>query len=204
MRAIDITGRVFGKLTAIRLDGYKGKERAWLCRCECGGQKTLPQCSLTMGVRTSCGKCVPRRVHNKSHGMCETAEYFVWLSMKDRCARKKNKAYKNYGARGIKVCDRWMKFSNFIADMGPRPTPEHTVERRDNSLGYSPDNCEWATRHAQSRNRRGLRWLTLNGETRIATDWAPIVGLPKTTIIQRLFNGWSPEETLTIPYGGKR
>ena len=99
-------------------------------------------------------------------------EYKVWAGMKQRCSNPKSANWFDYGGRGITVCERWLKFDNFYADMGPRPNDEHSLERRDGDAGYEPSNCVWATADVQARNKRNTRWITYKGETLCLRDWA--------------------------------
>jgi hypothetical protein len=122
--------------------------------------------------------------------------------MRARCTYPKHIVYKHYGARGIKVCDRWQGvdgFANFMSDMGSRPSKQYTVERRDSDGDYCPENCYWATRAAQARNRKGLRPLTFKGETMVVKDWADRLGMDKGTLYARLARGWSVERVLETP-----
>lgn len=119
--------------------------------------------------------------------------------MKERCGNPNSKNFKNYGAIGRTVCDRWQDYANFIADMGPRPTAKHTLERVDNNRGYSPDNCEWATRKQQMRNVSYNRNITFNGRTQCLSAWAEDTGLNVVLLWKRLNRGWSIERTLTEP-----
>ena len=148
--------------------------------------------------------------HNR-HGRAETSEYFTWTSMIQRWYNPKNRQFRHYGGRGIRVCERWREsFANFLADMGDRP-PDLQLDRTDNDRHYScghclecvannwPANCRWATTTEQSRNRRSCRLLTLNGETMPLSAWAVRTGLPENTIRNRLRRGWSDERTLTEP-----
>lgn len=105
----------------------------------------------------------------------------------------------NYKNRGIKVCDRWLSFSNFLADMGERPSPAHSIERNDNNGDYEPGNCRWATAAEQARNRRSNRVLTIRGEQRCAIDWAAETAVPLKTIYQRLRDGWPDEMAVFTP-----
>lgn len=125
-------------------------------------------------------------------------EYGVWCSMMNRCNNPNTVGYKNYGARGIKVCRRWHTFENFDADMGPRP-PGGTVERIDNNGPYSPRNCRWATRQEQGQNKRNSRLLSHKGRTQTMAEWARELGVHASAILYRLNKpGWTLEQALTV------
>lgn len=160
---IDITGHRFGHLVALSHDGPKaGKETKWRCQCNCGAIHFVRSGNLRKKLVLSCG-CLKKEVISKrmkTHGMTGTSTYHIWLAMRSRCGVKTNPAYKNYGGRGIAVCARWQQFENFLADMGERP-PQLSIERIDNNLGYSKENCKWGTRLEQTRNTRTTK-LTLN------------------------------------------
>ena len=117
--------------------------------------------------------------------------------MKNRCINSKVTSYKNYGARGIKVCDRWLKFENFLADMGERPSDQHSIERIDNDGNYEPSNCKWATRAEQVNNKRNTRNITANGETLTLAEWARRLGCTHTAIIRRISTGMPEEIAVT-------
>lgn len=119
--------------------------------------------------------------------------------MKSRCQNPKSTNYDNYGGRGIKVCDRWQSFRNFFTDMGPRPTRQHQIDRIQNHLDYTPENCMWTTRDIQNRNTRKSLMLTLNGVTKSAPEWAEITGMNQSTIRNRKFRGWTDEQILKTP-----
>src|SRR5688500_16157023 len=117
------------------------------------------------------------------HGLRNCSEYRAWASMKQRCLNPKVVAYPQYGQRGIKVCDRWLtSFPNFYADMGPRPSPSHSLDRIDNDGDYTPDNCRWATRVEQGRNQRTNVLFTHNGKTQCLTAWSEEIGIPADTL----------------------
>lgn len=124
--------------------------------------------------------------------------YDLWLGMKQRCSNPNHLAYHNYGGRGIKVCERWLTYDNFMADMGPRPTGM-TIDRINNSLGYEPSNCRWATRVEQSANTRSSVNVTLRGVTKTLTQWAEAVGMRYPTLRSRMALGWDFEKIIDMP-----
>lgn len=133
-----------------------------------------------------------KTTHGDSVGGVSTKEYKCWLSLKSRCTRPQDNAYKDYGARGITVCDRWMEsYSNFLLDMGRAPTKKHSIERIDNNLGYTPINCKWATMTEQSNNRRSSRMEEYAGEKRSVSDWCRKLNLHYATITTRIERGWT-------------
>ena len=137
-------------------------------------------------------------IHGDLVGGRISAEYHSWHAMLQRCTNSRRANYKNYGARGITVCTRWIQFSNFLADMGRKPSTTHTLDRINSNGNYEPNNCRWATRTEQRRNRRtGLRLVTKGNETRAVSDWATVTGLSQATIIKRLNRGWSEAEAVT-------
>jgi hypothetical protein len=140
---------------------------------------------------------------NRTHGGARTRLYSIWAGMKARCYNKNTKAYPNYGGRGINICERWLRFECFRADMGDPPSGA-SIERIDNDKGYEPGNCCWATRAEQSRNRRNVRMITANGKTMTATEWAEESGIPFKTIFARLSKGWSESDAVTFPNMGAR
>jgi hypothetical protein len=144
----------------------------------------------------------PTRVDGrKTHGLRGTPEYNAWVHIRHRCNNPKDRYFAIYGGRGIRVCDRWLGpsgLANFIADMGPRPSKLHSIDRVNNDGNYEPGNCRWATIGEQCRNRRTTRLLTFNGITQCMTDWAAQVGISRQVIFRRLKEGWDVGDALTI------
>jgi hypothetical protein len=130
--------------------------------------------------------------------MTRTPLYIVWASMRRRCEDPKNTRFKDYGGRGIKVCDRWKDFANFYADMGDRP-PGTSIERINNDLGYFSENCRWATRLEQANNCRSNRVIAFNGQRLTVAEWSRRAGMGPSTIAYRLKLGWSPERAVSEP-----
>jgi hypothetical protein len=198
----DIIGHKFGRLTVVKEVARRGKNnyyRFFLCHCDCGKDKEIYMGSLTRKLATSCG-CFhkDRIIETKTkHGFGgrnkRSAEYKVWTNIKSRCNNPKVECYPRYGGRGVYVCERWMDkengFANFLADMGERPSPKHSIERKKGALGYEPDNCVWATTKEQTRNICTNRWLEHNGVRMIITDWATHFKVTYSSINQRLKRG---------------
>lgn len=134
------------------------------------------------------------------HGLSYTPEYRAWQTMRLRCTVPSNPAYADYGGRGITVCQRWLtSVENFVADMGPKPGPRYELDRKDNSKGYDPDNCRWATRTVNCRNRRSNRWVQFQGRRMVLVEAIELSGVPLATVYKRLENGWAEDEALTTP-----
>lgn len=144
--------------------------------------------------------------HGGSLGGKRSPEYNAWLHMRERCLDPKNPRYRDYGGRGIQVCNRWLSsFENFLKDMGDRPSPQHSLDRTDNGKNYELSNCQWATRLQQQNNTRWNTRVTVNGESRTLAEWARVSGLDYKLIFLRLQRGWTIEQAVTLkPCGGRR
>lgn len=175
---------------------------AWMVvlRCSCGDVRVV-----RIGNAINGSECVlcgveslkQKRPHTQKHGMIGTKTYEAWASMKKRCTNRNHKAFKHYGGRGITFCERWSDFSMFLEDMGVAPDGL-TLERKENSKGYSKDNCVWASVHEQRRNTRSTVKITFNGETMCMTDWAERLGISKHNL-QRRMKTMSFEEAVSLP-----
>lgn len=198
MKTIDLTGYRFGRLFVVRR--AQGKSTRWLCRCDCGEVATVMSQKLRIGNTSSCG-CLQRELlaaRNRTHGKSRTKEYRIWKNMMTRCTNAHRPAFIHYGGRGIGVCERWQNsFDSFLSDMGAIPSSSHTLERKDNGLGYSPENCCWASRAEQSRNRRNVVRIEWNGRSLCAKEWSRIVGISDSTIRRRYRAGFSPDQILS-------
>ena len=188
-RKIDLTGKKIGRLTVITEAGSdKHGHVKWLCQCECGTQKVILGDPLQRGLTRSCG-CLRKEAVSKAtstHGMSGTTTYSAWNSMLGRCIYPNTNGYKNYGGRGITVCERWLhSFENFYADMGVKPK-KLTLERIDNNKGYSPDNCKWASRTENNRNKRTNRIIRYDGKSQCISAWEEDLGMGKGVLSHRL------------------
>ena len=203
----DLTGLTFGRVTILHYVGaYRDKGNSmWFCRCRCGTEKVMIGTALVRGRTLSCG-CLAREMAT-THGMRRRPEYRIWHHLLDRCLNESDESFPNYGGRGITVCSRWQGqggFINFFTDIGPRPSAEHQIDRKDNDGPYSSENCHWATRKEQSRNRRTNRHLIFNGQKRTLSEWAETFGIKFHTLRLRIELGWTAQAALTTPVDQKR
>lgn len=203
---LNLVGRVFGRLRVISEAAKNGRMVMWNCLCDCGKNTVARRGDLLSGGTSSCGclKSDTTAKNNSTHGDSRTPEHMIWCSMLQRCRNKNSKKFKDYGGRGITVCERWLTYENFISDMGRRPSPKHSIERRDNNAGYSPENCVWATRIEQNNNQRDNVIITLNGQSRTMSQWSRVVGIDEGVLQQRRKRGWSDFEILATPLNGDR
>jgi hypothetical protein len=204
MKTSERIGQKFNRLTFIETrptDGRKAKRG--LFRCECGTEKEAQLNAVFYGSTKSCG-CMMKEYYEsgtvRSHGDHRSLEYKSWAMMKQRCYNPHETGFARYGGRGIAVCDWWAdSYENFLADMGRKPSPAHSLDRIDNDGDYEPGNCRWANRHEQQANRRTSRLLTYNGETMTMLQWAERLGMSWTSLANRAKRGMTDEQILTTP-----
>lgn len=193
----------YGKLTVIKeLENHK-----CLCRCECGNLKTISIYSLRSGNTKSCG-CLSKELareriskvseHNIKHNKSNTRLFRIWCKLRDRCNNIKNDRYKDYGGRGIKVCDEWLKdFNSFYSWSIANGYKEGlSIDRINVDGNYEPNNCRWVTAKEQANNRRNNHYITYNNVTHTIEEWGNILNIKGKTIQARLSRGWSIERAL--------
>ena len=201
---MDLTGRIFGRLTVkTRIVPPKGRT-LFVCACECGKEVTVRGGDLQTGNTTSCGCFRDQQIGtvNYKHGGASnkdlTGAYRSWRTMKDRCYNEDNNRFHAYGARGIKVCDRWRdSFENFVADMGDRPDG-HTLDRIDVNADYSLENCRWASVSEQARNQRTNVWYQVGDEKMIQADVARALGIHPSQVLGMRRRGALPPHIQAI------
>lgn len=197
----DFSGQVFGRWTIVKRIGKVGS--LWLCKCECGTERAVQSATFKRGRSKSCG-CyrddVAENLH-KRHGLSRTKPYITWTGMKQRCYNPNFEQYKDYGGRGITVCDEWREsFTKFYLDMGDAPE-NMTLDRIDNNGNYEKTNCRWASPVQQAENRRQQSKevrLTFAGITLTISDWAKRLNIPRTRIYSRLKSRWEIERVLSV------
>jgi len=205
----DLTGQKFNKLTVVgfaerRVSG-KYFKYLWHCVCDCGGTNIVDRSNLKSGSVSSCG-C--NQWQEKESAMCRVPEYAVWRSMLQRCSGSNNlsKNSKRYTELGITISEEWKNsFHSFLKDMGSKPSKEYTIERVNNSCGYSKDNCIWATQKTQANNRSTNLRLTYEGVTKTLSEWSDLYNLRSNTLRARIFvYGWDIHKALHEPIRGTK
>ena len=202
--AHDLRGRRFGKLVVIERGGLtKDGYAIWRCRCDCGGEGLAKSRRLLIGKKKSCGKCGYHGTRGKWLGGWDSltlAEYRTWQNMLGRCYSPTDISFRNYGARGIVVCDRWREsFEAFLSDMGPRPDGRYSIERVDVNGNYEPENCKWIPLREQHRNRRDSVYVEFWGQKVLLRELADEIGMSYSAIASRLKIGWSVEKAVSEP-----
>lgn len=201
MKAIDITGQKFGRLTALKLHHIKKYSRSthryWECQCECGNKCFVAQNQLTSGKTQSCG-CLQNEYFKSKHNLHNTRLYNIWCNIKARCTNPKHPNYNTYGNKGIIICDEWktnfLSFYNWAVKNGYKDNL--TIDRINVNGNYEPDNCRWVTRKVQGINRNTSKFITYNNKTLCITEWADLYNINRATLSWRLNHGWNIEEAL--------
>jgi hypothetical protein len=221
MEPWNLEGQRFGRLVAQEASQRKGRS-AWWCLCDCGKRTLVQTSTLKAGRCKSCGcyrvdKGKQRGADSRKHGHCtdgNSPEYQAWSLAKQRCTNPKAPNWKRYGGRGISMCPRWLaSFDTFLADMGSRPSPDHSIDRKDNDRGYecgacptcrekglAETNCRWATSVEQNNNHSRTIYVTRNGVRKPLMVWARELGMPHQILRSRITRGWDVEEAIAAPY----
>jgi len=198
----DLIGQRFGLLLVVGIEREAGKNVMPLmaCQCDCGKKSTPQPYTLLRGTTKSCGclQIAKATKHGQAYGKNGSKTYMAWSQMKARCDNERNKSYADYGGRGISYCESWKNFANFLADMGEAPI-DLSLDRIDNSLGYSKENCRWATSKQQSNNRRNTRMIEYQGKKWPKQELAEEFGISASTLMSRLRSGWPIEKALIHP-----
>jgi len=208
-KAKDLRGQRFGRLVAIEpLSERKHGHIEWKCKCDCGNFCSVSVGNLSRGVTKSCG-CLHRELlanRNKKHNKSYTRLYGVWRAMKARCYNPNVAAYKDYGGRGISICEEWREDFQAFYDWAivngydeNAPRKACTIDRIDNDGNYCPENCRWIDWNSQQNNKNNNRMLTYKGETHNVAEWCEITGISRRTLMSRLNMGWSIEDALSKP-----
>lgn len=186
----DLSGKSFGRLTALHEADRENGLRMWCCACSCGAVKIIGHRGLKSGKTKSCG-CLrsdlmkEKATHGQARKGKQTKAYKIWSGMIARCTIPSATGYERYGGAGVAVCDSWRDFGVFLADMGDPPLGM-SIDRIDGSKGYEPGNCRWATRQEQNENRSSVRWIDHDGKRMTVAQWARHLGLSKATLYEAL------------------
>ncbi len=195
--AYDLTGQRFGRLLVIERSGSTSNGgRKWRCVCECGAPRVIAGDSLIRGATASCG-CAQRELlgaRSLKHGSCRSPEYGAWKHIKERCFVETCASFKDYGARGITMCPAWRdNFEAFLADVGKRPTAQHSIDRIDNEGNYEPGNCRWALPVEQLNNQRRNVRVRLFGEMLSVSDACRRTNISRVAVYSRIHRGTAPQ-----------
>lgn len=204
MYFVDYTGRRYGKLVVLERGERNEKRKlySWICQCDCGNTATVIGADLRNGNTISCGCMSSRKVagdRTRTHGLAHKPIYNVWCAMRNRCQNTNQKSYKDYGAKGIRVCDKWQTFEGFYEDMGSTYKEGLTIERKDLTGNYCLENCEWITKEQQALNKSNLVTITYKGVTAPLVIFCNEMNLKSRTVYFRLRRGWSVEKALETP-----
>src|ERR1700687_2489756 len=202
--AEDFVGRTYGLLTVLERAGRVGRNPGWRCRCTCGLEVIVRSDRLKAGQRKACARNGHYSFSNPLK-QAYASEYSSWCRLRSRCAAKTGKSWRNYGAHGVTVCDRWESFAAFVEDMGVKPTPAHSIDRHPDHAGnYEPTNCRWATAKDQSRNLRNSVYVNYRRKRMLLVELAERVLIDPNVLRGRLKNGWNIERAVSKPVRKKR
>lgn len=210
-RFIDLTGQRFGRYVVDGVAGrIEGKAAFW-CVCDCGARKAVRSWCLRSGGTVSCGchhlEQIKSGDSNRKHGLAHSYIWVIYHDMTRRCRDPRRKAYPDYGGRGITVCDRWLNGDGhlagvacFAADMGDRPTPQHTLDRENNNGNYEPGNCRWVVDLVQMNNKRNNRFVEARGQRMTLAQWSRELGVPYWRLANRVKRKWSDDRIINQPF----
>lgn len=207
--AKDIAGQRFGRLIAVKRTEQRSAQGnfLWACACDCGNEALVPTAYLIAGNTKSCGCGRRKRIGAEDLGknLIHSAEGKILTGMLQRCGNPNVKSYKDYGGRGITVCDRWKNsLRAFIDDMGLRPSPRHSIERINHNGNYEPGNCKWATKAEQARNTRTNKYVEVDGKWITQSELARMLGVSPSTVCQQIKRGVPLERILNPTVGPRR
>lgn len=195
----DLTSCRFGMLLVLSKHSMNAAGSRWLCLCDCGRQTVVDRCNLKKVKSCGCYRSEATTKSKTTHGKTGTKVYRAWRHMLNRCGNPNDGKWKDYGGRGISVCERWQSFEHFYTDMGDPPDGT-SLDRIDVNGNYEPSNCRWATPVVQARNKRGNHLLEFRGETKTMAEWSEQLGIASGVLQQRLGrHGWDIERALTTP-----
>ena len=202
-RTIELADQRFGRLLVLRRDHSRRGRGYWICRCDCGEERSVLGTRLRSSKTQSCG-CLNRELLLKirtKHGGKGSAEYRCWMGMRSRCCNPRNASFYRYGGRGLQR--QFESFEEFLAEVGPRPSARHSIDRIDNNGHYTPGNIRWALAKPQARNRASNRLITHDGRSQCLAEWAEEAGLPYRVLQYRISEGWSVERALMTPVAAR-
>jgi len=191
MKFVDIVGRKFGKLLVLSKVENKGKNTAFLCRCDCGKEKSILTCNLLSGKSASCGCIRGVKLGNfaRTHNLSKTRIYRIYKGMKQRCLNKKNPAYKYYGGRGIVICKEWLNDFKLFHKWAEKNHYSElmTIDRINSDGNYEPSNCRWVSYHKQQNNKRNSFFITVDGEKLTVAEWAEKKKTKQQTLYDKFY-----------------
>lgn len=197
----DIQGQRFNNLTVLNLSDKTNRGFWWICKCDCGNEVRVLGSNIIRGHSKSCG-CIRAKASSDSHykhGMINTRIYKIWVGIKTRCTDVNSRPYKNYGGRGITICDKWMMFEGFYEDMGSGYSDNLSIDRVDNNKGYSKENCKWSTRIEQANNVRNNHIVVVDGITDTLANMSRRYNINYKMAAQRIKLGWDIDKVFKTP-----